>query len=642
MRTFTYTSTPARVLFGSGTAGEVAGEVGRLNRSRVLLVTGSRANATADTIKEALGSLIVAHFDEAAMHTPTEITLRAVELAASHDVDCVVAIGGGTTTGLAKALAHRAGYDQIIVPTTYSGSEVTPVLGETTDGVKTTRSSASILPETVIYDVDATLGLPRGLTVTSAINAMAHAVEALYSADSNPVTDNMALDAIAAIARSLPIAAEDPENRDARADLLQGAWLAGQCLAAVGMGLHHKLCHTLGGSFGLPHSPTHTVILPHAMAYNAAVVPEVMSRIAGAMRVPDAPAGVFDLVASLGGPTALADLGFLRNDIDEAARSATTTPYPNPRNVTTDGIHELLTAAFFGKRPGGGAAFPRAELDHTAAEVVESFDNTADTRLRDLLGDLVRHAHTFVTDNDVTEDEWRYAIDFLTATGQICSDTRQEFILLSDTLGISTTVDILTNSRATSQTPSAVLGPFYVEGPPETDGGSDIADGLPGTPLWVDLSVTDPAGIPVAGAVIDVWQSNKDGFYDVQLPDLEGPALRARFHSDDAGRLTFWTILPHEYPIPDDGPVGAMLAAAGRHPYRAPHVHFMITAPGYRKLITQLFPSDGSYLTSDTVFGVKESLIVDFSEHTGPTPDGRQVPGSWRRLDFDFHLAPES
>lgn len=640
MRTFTYTSPPSRVVFGSGTVAEVSREVQRLHRSRVLLLGGPHLTAALATITEALGPLVVARFDDAAMHTPTDVTARALDLANRHGVDCVVAVGGGSTTGLSKALAARAGYDQIIVPTTYAGSEVTPVLGETEDGIKTTRSGQEILPETVIYDVDVTVGLPTDLTLTSAINAMAHAVEALYAPDANPVIDSMALDAVAAITRSLPTVMADPKNLDARADLLQAAWLAGQCLAAVGMGLHHKLCHTLGGTFGLPHAPTHTVILPHALSYNAAAAPDVMAKIADAMRVPDAPAGVYDLITSLGGPTSLAELGFTADSIDHAAELATAQPYPNPRPVTVDGITGLLADAVHGRRPGGGAAFPRTELDHTTAEVIASFADTPDPRLRSLMTDLVRHAHAFVTDNDVTDDEWSYAIDFLTRTGQICNDTRQEFILLSDTLGVSTMVDILTNSRATTQTPSAVLGPFYVDAPPVKASGSDLAAGLDGTPLWADLRVTDPAGHPIIGAVVDVWQSNKDGFYDVQLPELDGPVLRARFHTDTEGRLQFWSILPHEYPIPADGPVGHMLEATGRHPYRAPHMHFMITAPGYRKLITQLFPADGAYLTSDTVFGVKPNLIVDFPTHTEATTDGRDVPGPWRRLDFTFHLAP--
>jgi protocatechuate 3,4-dioxygenase beta subunit len=177
-----------------------------------------------------------------------------------------------------------------------------------------------------------------------------------------------------------------------------------------------------------------------------------------------------------------------------------------------------------------------------------------------------------------------------------------------------------------------------VDGPPAREQGSDIADGLPGTPLWVDVSLTDRQGTPIPQAVVDVWQSNADGFYDVQLPDQDGPVLRARFHTDDEGRLRFWTIVPCEYPIPDDGPVGEMLAATGRHQYRAPHLHFMIGAPGFRRLVTQLFVAGGKYLDSDTVFGVKQALVVDFVPRTGPTPDGRDLT-EWSSLEYTFRIA---
>ncbi|RDI12374.1 alcohol dehydrogenase class IV [Rhodococcus sp. AG1013] len=642
MKTFTYNAQPSRVVFGSGTSRTVADEVLRLGRSRVLLLTGHDVAEPATEVARALGDLLVARFDGAAMHTPTQVTEEALASARAHDVDCVVSVGGGSTTGLSKALAVRAGYDQVIIPTTYAGSEVTPVLGETENGVKTTRSSADILPETVVYDVDLTVGLPPAITLTSAINAMAHAVEALYAPEANPVTDQLALEAIRGITQGLPKVMADPSDLDGRGELLQAAWLSGSCLAAVGMGVHHKLCHALGGGFDLPHSQMHTVILPYAMAYNAPAAQDVMRRIAQVMRVPDAAAGVHDLVASLGGPTSLAELGFTVDDIPKAAALATARPYPNPRSVTVDGISALLADAVAGSRPGGGNAFPRAELDRMSRAVVASFAGTEDPRLHTLMTDLVRRAHDFVTSNDLTTAEWEFAIDFLTRTGQVCSDVRQEFILLSDTLGISTMVDILTNSRVREQTPSAVLGPFYVEGPPAVRSGADLAEGLPGVPMWVDVAVTNPDGTPLPDAIVDVWQSNEDGFYDVQLPDLDGPVLRGQFRTDADGRLRFWTILPCEYPIPDDGPVGQMLDGVGRHPFRAPHVHFMISASGHRRLITQLFPSDGAYLTSDSVFGVKHNLIVDMPEHRGPTPDGRVVDGAWRRLDFTFRIAPDA
>ncbi|MGW3148233.1 maleylacetate reductase and hydroxyquinol 1,2-dioxygenase domain-containing protein [Streptomyces sp. NPDC001177] len=639
MRTFVYTSHPSRVVFGAGTADRLPDEVRRLGASRVLLLSSPPLAQASARVREALAGLVAAEFDGAVMHTPVDVTERALTVLREAGADCLVAVGGGSTTGLSKALALRTGLPQLIVPTTYAGSEVTPVLGETRDGRKMTQSSPAILPETVVYDVDFTLSLPPAMSLTSGVNALAHAVEALYSADANPVTDGLALDAVSRIARALPRLAADPADRQTRADLLHAAWLAGTCLATVGMGLHHKLCHTLGGSFDLPHAETHTVVLPHAMAYNAPAVPDVMRRIADALGVADAPGGVYDLIASLGGPTSLRDLGMPESGPARAAELATATPYPNPRELTTEGITELLTGAWHGRRPEGPPS-TQVKLARLTEQVVASFAEAPGPRVRTLLSDLVRHLHTFVATNDVTDDEWQYAIDFLTRAGEISGPTRQEFVLLSDTLGVSSAVDLLANSRTPTTTPSAVLGPFYVAGPPEAAHGSDISGGLPGTPLWVDVQVTDTDGMPVKGAVVDVWQSNKDGFYDVQLPDLEGPVLRARLRTDDQGRIMFWSILPSPYPIPDDGPVGQMLTAVGRHPYRAPHLHFMVDAPGHRRLVTQLFVAGGAHLDSDTVFGVKDELVVDFTPQSGPTPDGHRVEGEWRRLDYTFRIAP--
>ena len=217
--------------------------------------------------------------------------------------DCLVSVGGGSTTGLGKALAARTGMPHLVVPTTYAGSEVTSLLGETANGEKVTRTGPEIRPEVVVYDVALTTSLPWPVTVTSAVNAMAHAVEALYAADRTDETDRLATDGLGALAGGLRALHHDPDDVDARADLLYGAWLAGRCLEAVGMGVHHKLCHTLGGSFGLPHAATHTVVLPHAMAFNAPAAPEAMRAAAAALGVDDAPSGLQALVARLGGPT---------------------------------------------------------------------------------------------------------------------------------------------------------------------------------------------------------------------------------------------------------------------------------------------------------------------------------------------------
>jgi maleylacetate reductase len=341
---FVYTAQPARVVFGAGSLDRLAEEVERLGRSRVLVLAGARHRARVEAV---LGERAVGTFEGAAMHTPVAVTEKALAVLRDVDADCVVAVGGGSATGLAKALAVRTGVDQVIVPTTYSGSEVTPVLGETADGVKTTRSSPDILPETVLYDVELSRSLPHDVTVTSAVNALAHAVEAVYSPQANPVVDLLALDA----ARRLAAGLRGLDTPGARDDLLMGAWLAGTCLGSVGMALHHKLCHTLGGSFDLPHAPTHTVVLPHAMAYNAAAAPGAMRRLAEALDVPDAPGGVFDLVTTAGGPTSLRELGMAEADLDRAAELAVGTPYPNPAELTREGLRSLLGRAWAGERP---------------------------------------------------------------------------------------------------------------------------------------------------------------------------------------------------------------------------------------------------------------------------------------------------
>ncbi|MGK3206073.1 maleylacetate reductase [Amycolatopsis sp. MEPSY49] len=348
---FEYVGLPYRILFGRGLLEKVDDEVTRLGRSRVLLLSAGDLAEPGDRVEKLLGPLCVARFDGAALHTPVGVTEEAMGHLRASDADCVVAVGGGSTTGLSKALAARTGVDQVILPTTYAGSEVTPVLGETAGGKKTTRSSPSILPETVIYDVELSRGLPVPIAVTSAVNALAHAVEALYPAQANPIVDGWAFDAISGIGTGLRRLADEPTDLDVRSDLLRGAWLAGMCLASVGMGLHHKLCHVLGGSFGLPHASTHTVVLPHVMSYNAPAVPEVMERIGRALDTPDAPSGVFDLIERLDGPTSLRSLGLGLGDLGEVADQVTASPYPNPQPLTRKEILELLTGAWHGVRP---------------------------------------------------------------------------------------------------------------------------------------------------------------------------------------------------------------------------------------------------------------------------------------------------
>jgi alcohol dehydrogenase class IV len=348
---FTYTGLAARVVFGTGTLSAVRAEAERLAMSRALVLTTPAQAAHGRAVIDRLGDRAAGMFNGAAMHTPIEVTRGALEIVRELAADGVIAIGGGSTTGLGKAIAVRTGLPQLVIPTTYAGSEMTPILGETEGGLKTTRSSPDILPETVIYDVELTLGLPPGLSATSGINAIAHAVEALYARDANPITSLMAEQGIAAIARALPAIAADPSALAGRRDALYGAWLCGICLGAVGMALHHKLCHVLGGAFQLPHAETHTVVLPHAVAYNAAAAPEAMARIARALGTADAAGGLYDLAVAAGAPRSLAELGMPEAGLDRAADLAVANPYWNPRPLDRAAIRDLLDRALRGARP---------------------------------------------------------------------------------------------------------------------------------------------------------------------------------------------------------------------------------------------------------------------------------------------------
>lgn len=351
MPPFVYTALPGRVVFGFGTLNQVADEVRLLGCRRALVLSTPQQEKKARALAERLGDLAADVFAEAAMHTPVDVTEQALALVHSLGADCTVALGGGSTTGLGKAIALRTNLPQIVVPTTYAGSEATPILGETKGGLKTTQKSPRILPEVIVYDVDLTLTLPPGLSATSGMNAIAHAVEALYAKDANPIISMLAQEGIAALAHALPRIVQSPQDRDARSDALYGAWACGACLGAVGMALHHKLCHVLGGSFDLPHSETHTIVLPHALAYNAPAAPEAMSRIAHTLGVSNAAQGLFDLAQSLGTAMGLKDIGMPENALDRAAELAVASPYWNPRPIDQDGIRALLDDAYHGRRP---------------------------------------------------------------------------------------------------------------------------------------------------------------------------------------------------------------------------------------------------------------------------------------------------
>lgn len=347
---FTYQVNPARIVFGRGALARVAEEVARQGCRRALILSTPFQKPDAERLARQLGCMAVGVFGEAAMHTPVEVTERALAVFRETGADCVVAYGGGSTIGLGKAIAYRNGAPQVVVATTYAGSEVTPILGQTEGGIKTTVRDAAILPEVVIYDPDLTLGLPVAMSVASGLNAMAHAVEGLYAQDRNPISSMMAVEGIRALKRALPRIVASPEDRDARGEALYGSWLCGTVLGSVGMALHHKLCHTLGGSFDLPHAETHAIMLPHTAAYNEAAVPDQLAPIA-AMFGGKVGAGLHDFAASLEAPLALKDLGLAEADLDRAADLAVKNPYWNPRPVERTAVRDLLQRAWAGIRP---------------------------------------------------------------------------------------------------------------------------------------------------------------------------------------------------------------------------------------------------------------------------------------------------
>lgn len=353
---FVFDGLPMRVIFGDGTLDCLPAEVERLRLKRVLVLSTPEQGREATDVAAQLGPRAAGVFDQATMHTPVSVTERALAMVREQSVDGVVSLGGGSTIGLGKAIALRTDLPQIAIPTTYAGSEMTPILGETQDGEKTTQRTQRVLPETTIYDVALTLTLPSQVSATSGMNAIAHAVEALYAAERNPIISLMAEAAIGALARALPAIVASPQARTARREALYGAWLCGVALGSVGMALHHKLCHVLGGSFDLPHAPTHTVILPHAVAYNAAGAPEAMSRIARALGSDDAATGLYDLARRLGAPLALSAIGMKEDDIDRAVTLAAARPYPNPRPIEAAPLRRLLTNAYYGRPPQKEAA----------------------------------------------------------------------------------------------------------------------------------------------------------------------------------------------------------------------------------------------------------------------------------------------
>jgi maleylacetate reductase len=351
MRAFVFNAQPSRVVFGAGALERLGEEIERLGAKRALVLSTPEQRATADDIAARLGARAAGVYDKAVMHVPIETADAARAVAAHLEADCCIAVGGGSTVGLGKAIALTSELPIVAIPTTFAGSEMTPIYGITAQGQKKTGRDPRVLPKTVIYDPRLLLTLPARIAGPSGMNAIAHCVEALYAQDANPLTSLMAEEGIRALAASLPTVVREPENLEARGEALYGAWLAGACLGQVGMALHHKLCHTLGGSFNLPHAETHTVILPHVAAYNFEAAPEAMTRVARALGSIDPAGALHDLARAIGAPVALKELGMPRDGLERAAKLATENPYYNPRPVGYEAMLALLTAAYHGERP---------------------------------------------------------------------------------------------------------------------------------------------------------------------------------------------------------------------------------------------------------------------------------------------------
>lgn len=347
---FVYDINPGRIVFGDHTLNQVGAELERLQCTRALVLSTPQQRDGAHQLATQLGELAVGVFDQATMHTPIAVTEQALAVYEQLQADAVVALGGGSTIGLGKAMAHRVKMPHIAIPTTYAGSEVTPILGQTEQGLKTTIRHAHILPQVVIYDPTLSLHLPLAMSITSGLNAMAHAVEALYAKDKNPISSLMAERGVLLMHRALQGLAQDSTDLAARRLALEGAWLCGTVLGTVGMSLHHKLCHTLGGSFNLPHAETHAILLPHSLAYNAAAAQAELQPLE-AIYGKDLGAGLFGFAQQWGAPQALRDIGLKESDLDRATDLAVQNPYWNPRPIEWQAVRDMLERAWAGVVP---------------------------------------------------------------------------------------------------------------------------------------------------------------------------------------------------------------------------------------------------------------------------------------------------
>lgn len=358
MKNFQFESLPGRVLFGAGTLTEVSAELQALGARKALVIATADLAELAREVGALLGDLCAGIHAQAVQHIPYETVTEALSRVQSLDVDSLVAVGGGSSIGLAKAIALETSLPILAIPTTYAGSEMTPIWGITQNGVKKTGKNLIVKPKSVIYDSKLTVTLPVRLSVTSGMNAIAHCAEGLYAENANPIISLLAEDGIRALRASLPQICSNPNDEDARSEAQYGTWLGGTVLGSVGMALHHKLCHVLGGSYNLPHAETHTVVLAYAIWYNAGHAPEAMKALARALGsdVSDVAGSIYDLLKSMDAPTSLAEIGMKEKDLDAAAKLATQNPYYNPRPIDEKSIRQLLEYAYNGQRPVKGKA----------------------------------------------------------------------------------------------------------------------------------------------------------------------------------------------------------------------------------------------------------------------------------------------
>lgn len=350
---FVYEALPGRVVFGPGAGREkLAGEVERLGARRALLVATEHERDLAEDLAGPLGDRLAGIFTDVRPHVPVEVAEAAREAAREAEADCLLSIGGGSTTGTAKAVALDNPLPIVAIPTTYAGSEMTPIWGTTKEQRKTTGKSLDVLPAVVVYDPELTFSLPPSITGPSAMNAMAHCVEAFYAPGANPITSLVAEEGIRALTRGVPIAVEEPEDLEGRSETLYGAYLAGAALAVTGAGIHHKICHVLGGALDLPHAETHTIVLPHAVAFNEPAMPEIAARIAEALGAAGAATGLYGLIEKIGAKTALKDIAMRKEQIEAVVpQILEAVPEDNPRPVDDEDLRGILEDAYAGRRP---------------------------------------------------------------------------------------------------------------------------------------------------------------------------------------------------------------------------------------------------------------------------------------------------